>query len=126
MSVDSLDCNFSGEFDYLRPNFESLPAELTVDQRREVENFLFCNADVFSKHEYDLGLTDSLTFCIDTGDHRPIAQPLQPHLCVHLDFIDETVDKMLEAGVIEPASSPWSSNIVLVFRRGCSKPRLTK
>jgi len=125
VSVNSLDSNVSGEFYYLKPIFDSLPAELTVDQRREVKDLLFHNTDVFSKHEYDLGLTDLLTYRIDTGDHRPIAQPLIQHPRAHLDLIDETVDKMMQAGIIEPAASPWSSNIVLVFRPGCSKPRLT-
>jgi len=72
----------SDEFDYLKPIFNSLPAELTVNQRRKVKDLLFRNADVFSKH--DLGLTDLLTFRIDTGDHRPIAQPLKQHVPISI------------------------------------------
>jgi len=114
VSVNSLDSNVSGEFDYLKPIFDSLPAELTVNQRREVKDLLFRNADVFEQASIR-PRRDLLTFRIDTGDHRSIAQPLRQHPRAHLDLIDETVDKMMQAGIIEPAASPWSSNNVLVL-----------
>jgi hypothetical protein len=83
------------------------------------------NADVFSKHEFDIGCTDLVKYRIDTGDHRPIAEPLKPHARVHLDVIDETVDKMLAAGVVEESSGPWSFNCVVVARPGNNTPRIT-
>jgi len=63
----------------------------------------------FSHSEFDLGQTNIL----DTGDSRPIKEPFRRHPIAHLDFIDDQVEKMLQAGVIEPSSSPWSSNVVL-------------
>jgi len=70
-------------------------------------------ADVFSCSEFDLGQTNVLPHRIDTGDSRPIKEPLRRHPIAHLDFIDDQVEKMFQAGVIEPSSSPWSSNVVL-------------
>jgi hypothetical protein len=118
--------NPTGELSYLKPIMDSLPAELDSDQREAAADLLIRNADVFSKHEYDLGCTDLLTFNINTGDHRPVAQPLRPHPRAHLDVIDRQVDSMLQAGIIEPAASPWSANVVLVKKPGDpQKMRLT-
>jgi len=70
-------------------------------------------ADVFSRSDFDLGRCDALPHRIDTGDTRPFKEQLRRHPIAHLGFIDDQVDEMLQAGVIEPSSSPWSSNVVL-------------
>ena len=70
-------------------------------------------ADVFFRSEFDLGRTEALPHRIDTGDSRPIKQPLRRHPKIHEDFIDEQVQKMLAANVIELCASPWASNVVL-------------
>ena len=50
---------------------------------------------------------------IETGDGRPFKEQVRRHPLTHLQFIDDQVDNMLRAGVIEPCASPWSSNVVL-------------
>ena len=87
---------------------------LTAKQRDVATKFLIRNADVFSKSEYDLGRTDLIKHKIDTGQHRPVKQPLRRHPIAQLPIIDEAVDNMLKHDLIEPTSSPWASNIVLV------------
>ena len=72
---------------------------------------------IFSKSETDLGLTSILTHRIDTGGARPIRQPLRKFPPAHVEAITEQVDKLLEQGVIEPATSPWASNVVLVRKK---------
>jgi len=54
---------------------------------------------------------------IDTGDHRPIRQPLRRQPFQHLEVIDKQVEDMKTAGIIEPAASPWASNVVLVKKK---------
>jgi len=79
---------------------------------------LICrNADVFSKHEFDVGCTDLLTTRIQTDGHRPIAEPLRRHARVHLDVINKTVDRMKAAGIVKDAVSPWSANLVVVAKK---------
>ena len=58
-------------------------------------NLVLHNADVFSKHEFDLGLTNLLTHRIDTGQSEPLAEPRRRHPIVYLDHIDQTVEKMM-------------------------------
>jgi hypothetical protein len=55
---------------------------------------------------------------IDTGDHRPIAEPLRTHARVHMDLTDQTVKRLLQANIFAEAASPWSANIVIVVKPG--------
>ena len=75
------------------------------------------HADVFSQSEYDLGRTDIISHRIDTADARPVRQPLRRYPPAHMEAISTHVDNMLNQGIIEPASSPWASNIVLVRKK---------
>ena len=99
--------------DYLQPVVASLPSELSPDERVAAIQLIRENRDVFSKSEFDLGRCDQVQHRIDTGGHRPFKEQLRRHPQVHLDFIDQRVNEMLEANVIEPCASPWSSNVVL-------------
>ena len=74
-------------------------------------------SDVFSKSPSDMGLTDLVTHHIDTGDAKPVRQQLRRYPPAHAEAISRQIDDFLEQGVIEPASSPWASNIVLVRKK---------
>jgi len=96
---------------------DSLPDELSADQRKAARHLFEEYNDVFSKNEFDIGRTPLVECHIDTGNSRPIRQPLrrQPHK--HMEAIDDHVNEMLRHGVIEPAASPWASNVVLVSKK---------
>ena len=65
-----------------------------------------------------MGRTYLVEHVIDTGDHRPIRQGLRRHPIAHLDAIDQQVDDLLQRNdFIEPAASPWASNVVLVRKK---------
>lgn len=82
-----------------------------------LEAILIEHIDVFSQDENDLGRTDIIMHHIDTGDARPVRQPLRRYPPAHLEAISQHVDNMLKQGTIEPASSPWASNVVLVKKK---------
>jgi hypothetical protein len=50
---------------------------------------------------------------IDTGNAKPIRQRLRRFPPAHVETIEQHVGSMLQQGLIEPASSPWASNVVL-------------
>ena len=104
--------------DHLREIVETLPVEMSEAERATAIKFVIGNADAFSRSEFDLGRTNLVKHRIDTGDHRPFKQPLRRHPIAYLPMIDEQVEKMLRHDIIEPAASPWSSNVVLI-----QKPR---
>ena len=125
-TVPTSECGeFTCDNSHIDPVIATLPDDLTIDERDRAVQLLTANADIFSRHEFDYGRTGLLTFSIDTGDHRPIAQPLRRHPRAYLDLIDETVNKLLQAKVIEPAASPWNFNVVLVAKPNNPIPRVT-
>jgi hypothetical protein len=69
---------------------------------------------MLSVNDFDIGHTDVVSHLIDTGNHPPIREALRRHPQVYTEEIDANVNKMLNQGVIEPCSSPWASNVVLV------------
>ena len=64
-----------------------------------------------------MGRTDVITHVIDTGDNRPVRQALRRQPPAHQQAIRQHVTSMLKQGVIEPARSPWASNVVLVKKK---------
>jgi len=84
----------------------TLPDELTESQREQVLKLLKDNSTIFSRGEFDIGRTPLVEYRIDTGEHRPIRQPLRRHPFAHLDVIEEQVETMKKSGIIEQAASP--------------------
>ena len=84
------------------------------DQLRDI---LYNYSSVFSKNEWDLGWTELVSHEIDVGDHKPIRQTMRRYPYSHLQAIDKHLDDMLKQGVIEPACSPWASNVVLAKKK---------
>jgi len=103
--------------DYLKEVVDSLPGELTQEQHKTAKNLVYANQDIFSRAEFDIGRTHLVQHRIDTGDNRPIKQQLRRHPLAHLPIIDQHVEDMLKNDVVEPAASPWSSNVVLVRKQ---------
>ena len=69
------------------------------------------------KLKYDIGRTSPVQHVIDTGLHRPFKQPLRRHPLANVEIVDKHVSEMLQNDTIEPAVSPWASNVVLM-RKG--------
>lgn len=51
------------------------------------------------------------THKIDTGDARPVRQPLRRQSLSHRTAVDEHLDSMLAAWKIEPAVIEWAANV---------------
>ena len=73
--------------------------------------------DIISSDEFDLGRTDIVEHRIDTGDARPVRQTLRRTPEAYSHIIDEQLEILLKQGIIEPAQSKWSSNVVLVKKK---------
>jgi transposase InsO family protein len=105
--------NVTGDVSHIHPVLDKFSNKLSGGECTAaitlVENF----ADIFSRSEFDFGHTSLLPHRIETGEARPFKQQIRRHHIAHLGFFDDQVDKMRQAGVIEPCSSPWSSNVVL-------------
>jgi len=102
---------------------DNVDSSLGQAQRKQLADLLAEFSDAFSMDENDLGWTNVVTHAIDTGDSKPARQPLRRHPPAHDDAIQKHVADMLEQGVIQPAKSPWASNVVLVKKKDGSLRR---
>jgi len=109
--------------DLVEPVLKNLPTDITASQQNQVLSFLQEFDDMFSLGAYDMGRTTLVERTIDTGSNRPIRQPLRRHPWAHLEEIDRQVDELFQNDFIEPAASPWASNVVL-FRKKNGSYRL--
>ena len=92
-------------------------AELPEKDRKKFEALCIQYDDVFSKDSTDLGRSPLLTMEIDTGDHPPITQRPYSLALKHVEWVQEEIEKLEQAGVITRSMSPWASPIVIVPKK---------
>ncbi|XP_062586743.1 uncharacterized protein LOC134248355 [Saccostrea cucullata] len=118
--TEQVTSNYAGE-PAERPDIENLYQEsvkhLTKKQAKEVKSFLWKYKSLFAKSNSDLGKTNIVKHRIDTGDARPIKQPVRRSPAHLSKEIERNIDEMLECNIIEPSTSPWASPIVLVKKK---------
>ena len=109
--------------EYIRNLVDGVDDSITENACLALEAILMKHAGVFSQNENDLGKTDIIMHHVDTGDVRPDRQPLRRFPPAHVEAISEHVDNILKQGTIEPASSPWASNVVIVKNKKAVLPQ---
>jgi hypothetical protein len=96
-------------------NFNLDDTELTVKEKNRLIELLNKNRDCFARHPYDLGNVKTQPCKFEL---KPGAQPIKclPHIASpkQREIIDSEVQKLLEAGIIEEANSPYASPVVLI------------
>jgi len=102
-----------GDFTHIDGIIDSLFCDLSDLQRSKVISLIKQNADLFSRHDYDIGRTSLSQAKINAGNAAPISEPLRRHAKVHLEKMDEAVERMQNAGLIT-----WSANLVIVNKPG--------
>ena len=87
------------------------------EHKERVLKLLSDNSDIFAQKDTQLGQTSTLLFSIDTGDAKPIK--LRPYRTPlnNRKILDNALDEMLEAKIIERSNSPWSFPCVLVKKK---------
>ena len=102
---------------HLRPLMEGVSSGLSASEHYQLRGLVLKYADVFAGEDGGLGRTSLVRHTIDTGDHPPIKQPLRRAPYKQQELIEDEVQKMLKAGVIESSDGPWSSPVVLVRKK---------
>ena len=119
--------HFESQSDYvhLKPIFDGLPASLTSEERSRVTDLVCRYKDIFSTHDLDLGKTTVLEATIDIGPNRPKSENLRRYPRAYREKVDDETEGLLRADIIEEASSPYNSNLVIVKKRDSDKVRVT-
>ena len=63
---------------------DNVEESVSDEDQRRLTSLLIEFSNAFPKDENDLGWTDVITHTIDTGDSRPVRQPLRRHLPTHM------------------------------------------
>ncbi|CAC5395695.1 Retrovirus-related Pol polyprotein from transposon 297,Retrovirus-related Pol polyprotein from transposon 17.6 [Mytilus coruscus] len=101
--------------DYLHEVFESSQVNLDKDQSEKFKDLLMEYSNIFSKSSEDIGLTDLVEHTIiNTGNHPPVRQRPRRIPLARMKDAEAEIQKMVQQDIIEPSTSPWNSNIVLV------------
>ena len=103
---------------YVNNLLASSNCDLSVAQRDQLEQLLLQYRHLFCPTGDFQPTTNLVSHSIETGSTSPIRQAprrVSPHL---FGTVTAELDKMLDAGVIQPSSSPWASPVVLVSKKG--------
>ena len=108
------------QFKQLMSLFDWSKADLAKDDKRKMESLLWEYRELFVMPETGisgLGRTNVTKHVIKTSGASPIKQ--QPRRVPHAvrEEVERQVEHMLDAGVIRPSNSLWSSPLVLVKKR---------
>jgi hypothetical protein len=101
----------------LRDLVENVDEAVGPEYKERLRHLLMEFSETFSSGENDLGRTNVIRHAIDTGEARPVRQPLRRQPPLHQVAIKQHIETMLTQGVIEPAQSPWASNLVMVKKK---------
>ncbi|KRY06033.1 Transposon Ty3-I Gag-Pol polyprotein, partial [Trichinella patagoniensis] len=92
-------------------------AECSARSKRALRSILRKCGKAISRGEADLGRTSLVKHRIETGGAQPVKLPPRRLPQAQREVVDRLIREMLHAGVIQPASGPWSSPVVLVRKK---------
>ncbi|KRX51502.1 Retrovirus-related Pol polyprotein from transposon, partial [Trichinella sp. T9] len=92
-------------------------AECSARSKRALRSILRKCGRAISRGEADLGRTSLVKHRIETGGAQPVKLPPRRLPQAQREVVDRLIREMLHAGVIETASGPWSSPVVLVRKK---------
>ncbi len=109
VSLKSLSCQM--------PDVHMGTDTLTPSEVERVNSLLQENCDVFSTNSADLGRTDLIKHSIQTFSTSPVRRRAYRTSPVLRKEIDNHVQKLFDADLIEPSHSPWASPVILVRKK---------
>ena len=90
---------------------------LSSAETTRLQTLLEANINIFSTSISDLQATPYIQHSIHTDSSTPIRQRSYRHSPVAKKEIDSQIEKMLDANIIEPSCSMWTSPVVLVKKK---------
>ena len=96
---------------------ETTIGSLSNNQRIQLQDLLTRNNDLFATDKSELTQTNIAQHSIITEDIHPIKKRAYSTSPKEKEWIATEIDEMLQQGVIQPSSSPWSAPIVLVKKK---------
>ena len=95
---------------------------LSPEAKKKLDNIINKYSDIFSKDQYN----------ISTSTHPPIEIPTEGSPCTSAPYTiplkfrpraDNTINKLLEASLIQCTMSTWASPVIIVPKKGLELPK---
>ena len=96
---------------------KQISKEIAEEEKIELTHVLLEYLNCFAADEKELGKCNRAVHSIETGAAAAIHQPPYKNAWKERQLIQDQVDSMLKAKIIEPSDSPWSSPVVLVKKK---------
>ena len=96
----------------------NIGSNLTAEQRQEYEILLSRFDEIMAKSAFDVGFAKNIEHHIDTGDHRPIFEPLRRMNPIETEELRKQVGILIQLGFVrESIGNPWAAPAVLVRKK---------
>ena len=95
--------------------------KLSPKTKSKLDNIIDEYLDIFSKDQYDIG----------TSTHPPVEIPTEGPPCISAPYTItlkfrpwtyNTINKLLEAGMIQQTMSMWASPVIILSKKGLEVP----
>ena len=96
------------------PNINLENSRMNEEQKQQMLDLISEYRDIFATSLKDLGTCDLIKYDIDTGSHPPIKKAPYRANAIKREQIREHIKQLLDADMIEPCDSSWSSPVLLV------------
>ena len=100
---------------------EGLPHDVMLNEREQLRELLVEYQGTV--HAEKLGRANAYRFDIDPGTAKPVCHPDRRWSPQELAYIKTHIDQLLQQGLIEPSTSPWSSRLVCAPKKDASGQR---
>ena len=87
------------------------------EERKAITLLLIGYQDIFAVDETDIGRTDVITHDVDTGNHKPVCQPLRRQSKEEHEAMVAIVNNLRRCGIIQPSKSQWAANIRMAKKK---------
>ena len=103
--------------DHLEQMIDKVSPKTSTDTKEKLRTVIHEYQDVFQEPGGPSGRFTEAKHAINVEGHAPIKLPPRRYPIAQREVVEKEVKKMLDADIIEPSTSPWSANIVLVKKK---------
>ena len=89
-------------------------------EKKAITLLLIAYQDIFAVDETDIRRTDVITHDVDTGNHKPVCQPLRRQSKEEHEAMVSIVNNLRRCGIIQPSRSQWAANIRMAKKKTVS------